>query len=307
MNRRQALALLAGSGLAASMPPLHASANVPVLTVLATGEMAVIGEAGGILRFARLSGGPAHDRIEAHSGPVSAVAGLPDGWFFSAGVDGRIRLWRSGRARASHELFDGSGAVTALAVSEAIGAVAAGFADGRVRVWIGSGILDLSPQVYSGHTAAVTGLAFSADQKYIISGGADATIRRTHLVEGAVTTLETEGPVSHLTGVFDGEAVAAIGFGDIAVYLPGGPERLTLRAFQGAAAGLAVSPDGEWIAALDATGRAFVFDRFGGRPYWSDPGGEGRATALAFHPDSLTLILLDRDGELRSVDVRTGR
>jgi WD40 repeat protein len=117
---------------------------------------------------------------------------------------------------------------------------------------------------------------------------------------------ETEGPVRHLVAAPDGDTVAAFGFGEIAVYSAAGHERLSMRVFDAPAAALAISSDGEWIAALDGTGRAFVFDRLGGRPYWSDPAGAGGSEAIAFHPDSLRLVCLQRDGGIRLRDVRTG-
>lgn len=303
MNRRQALALLAGAPLAGKAAASPGATGLPV-AVLSDGVTAVLGLLDGTLRRLRLDGSEPAAPLAGHEGRTSALVALSDGRFLSAGEDGRIRLWRPGRATPAHELFSGHGPVKALAASEAIGGVAAGFADGRIRVWFG--MVDPKPLVFSGHQGAVTGIAFSGGRISVVSGGRDATVRRTGLMDGKVTTHETEGPVTHLAGVFDGETVAAIGFGEIAVFSPEGTERLTLRAFTGAAAALAISPDGEWIASLDGSGRAFVFDRFGGRPYWSDPVGEGRAAGLTFHPDSLRLVLPNRDLQLRIAQVRTG-
>jgi WD40 repeat protein len=308
LNRRQVLVRAVATATACALPlcPARAATVGLPFIVLSDDQTTVAGATDGALVFRRLDNGPLPDPVPAHQGRVTALARLPDSWFFSGGEDGALRLWKPARAKPVHELAAGLPPVTALAVSDAIGGVAAGFGDGRIRVWIGSGIVDGTPLVFSGHQGAVTGLAFSSDQKTVISGGADATIRRTHLIEGSVTTHETEGPVSHLVGVFDGDHVAAIGLGEIAVFQANGAERLTLRAFAGPSGALAVSPDGDWVAVLDTSGRAFVFDRLGGRPYWSDGPGSGEALAMTFHPDSQRLLLELSSGALAIRDVRTG-
>jgi cytochrome c len=309
VRRRAALALLGASALAACWRVPAARAAMPAaqpLAAMADGETFAFGETDGRVRLFRFAGDAAPPPVAAHDGPVRAVAALPDGWFVTGGADGRIRLWRTGRADAAHDLFEGAGPVTALAASEAIGGIAAGFADGRVRVWIGSGVIDRQPLVFRGHDRDVTGVAFSADQKSVASAGLDATIRRTRLVEASVETVETEGPVTAMAAAFDGEIAAAVGFGQIVFLAPDGRERMTLRAFAESSAKVAVSADGDWVAVLGAGGRAFVFERHGGRPYWSDDPGQGDSVALAIQPDSQHLVTVTREGRAIRRAIRTG-
>ena len=64
-----------------------------------------------------LDTGTALGVLRFHEGAVNAVAALPDGRFASASEDGRIALWRLGRAEPEQVLDGHAGPVAGLAVS----------------------------------------------------------------------------------------------------------------------------------------------------------------------------------------------
>jgi WD40 repeat protein len=105
------------------------------------------------------------------------IAFSPDGqWLFSADAGGRILRWSIADQVFESPLVGGGGQVYGLACSGDGRSLAAGSADGVVRVW---DLADLSaaPRTLRGHDGLVSGMSFSPTGGQLASSGRDATIR----------------------------------------------------------------------------------------------------------------------------------
>jgi WD40 repeat protein len=112
------------------------------------------------------------------------IAFSPDGqWLFSADAGGRILRWSIADQVFESPLVGGGGQVYGLACSGDGRSLAAGSADGVVRVW---DLADLSaaPRTLRGHDGLVSGMSFSPTGGQLASSGRDATIRVWDLQTG---------------------------------------------------------------------------------------------------------------------------
>jgi WD40 repeat protein len=101
--------------------------------------------------------------------------------------------------------------VTHVAFSPDEGLLAAGMADGSLRIWTLEGS---SPAVlFSGHREDVSGLSFSSDGTRLVTGSMDWTVRVWPADGlGDSLVLESNAPISAAKFVPDGAAVVAVGW-----------------------------------------------------------------------------------------------
>jgi cytochrome c len=254
-----------------------------------------------------------HDQEQAeqvlrfHAGGVTAVATLPQNWALSGGEDGRIAIW-SPTAPQPMRVLDGHQApIAALAVAEPIGGIASASWDGTVRVWIGSGVLENKPLVIEGHQGNVNGVAFGRWLNTIVSAGYDGAIRITPLTGLAPTVVRLPTPINALATVFDGEIVAGGADGKVYIRREDGSERLTVAVQEMPVTSLAVSADGELIAAAGLRGAVTIISRETGRTLTTLVGPGLPVWSLAFHPEGKVLVTGGADRMLRKWDVATGQ
>ena len=124
------------------------------------------------------------ESVPAHDDAVNTVAAAGfDGLVFTGSADGTVKVWRremvAGGDRTRHVpervLWEGEGAVTAVAVCPEARAVYVGTSDGLVACWRWG--LDGEPRldgVLAGHRMAVMCLAVSG--RVVASGSADRTL-----------------------------------------------------------------------------------------------------------------------------------
>ncbi len=143
----------------------------------------------------------------AHRDIVSAVAFAPAGDLLATASFRTVKLWRRRPPARIAEIADTAPA-TALAVASSGSTAAIGLADGRIVI---VGVVDGKPvRMLSSHTAAVTGLAFSADAATLLSCGRDGVITATRVADGAaVGKLTRTGEVRAITLVNGGTRLAA--------------------------------------------------------------------------------------------------
>jgi WD40 repeat protein len=107
--------------------------------------------------------------------PIWAVAYSPDGkWFFTAGNDGKARLWDAATGDALGETFAHPASARAAAFSPDGKAILTGCDDGKARLWEAATGRSLSEFPHPGPVRAV---AFSPDGKLILTGCDDDRAR----------------------------------------------------------------------------------------------------------------------------------
>ncbi|HEY0551014.1 MAG TPA: serine/threonine-protein kinase, partial [Verrucomicrobiae bacterium] len=147
--------------------------------------------------------------------------------------------------------------------------------------------------VLAGHSGPVNSIAFSPDQKFLISGSADGTVRVYEMDRGELqwTAKADIGPITAVTVSRENKLVAAAGgTGLIRLYaLPSGSVFQTLRVHSSPLTSAAFSPAGTYLASADEAGTVSLWDYEKGAAgsHWTAHNTPIRA--LAFAPDGRQL------------------
>ena len=217
---------------------------------------------------------------------------------------------RTGRP-VSARLTGPTGAVNSVAFSRDGTTLAAGNADGTVRLWDVATHRQIA--TLTGPGGPVTSVAFSRDGTTLAAGNADGTIWlwdvTTHRqIRGPLTG--PTGPVNSVAFSPDGTTLAAgnadgtIRLWDVVSRRPisGPPTSHKSPVF-----GVAFGPGGTTLASGNHDGTVWLWDLVNGSctggPLISDP---SRATSVTFSPDGTTLAAGNADGTIRSWDAATG-
>ena len=245
--------------------------------------------------------------LRFHAGGVTSVATLPQDWSVSGGEDGRIAIWAPTADQPVRVLDGHQGPVAALAIAEEIGGIASASFDGTVRVWIGSGVLENKSLVLEGHQGNVNGVAFGPRLTTVVSAGYDGAIRITPLTGGAPTAVQLPTPINAMRTAYDGEIVAGGADGKVYIRKPDGSERLTIAVQEMPVTSLAISADGEVIAAAGLRGAVTLLNRETGQVLTTLVGPGLPVWSLAFHPEGKVLVTGGADRMIRKWDVATGQ
>lgn len=264
MQRIAALAFLAFCSVAVAQTPLLHPANARLDqtlgglpgpgTTLAYGETAgvlVAGcEQGSISLWDKdvLLGVRTGDRtphvLQAHQGPITALAWGAGSVLASAGADQKVILWSMPDGKPLHT-FATNGIVRALALAPDGKTLAAAGDDAAIQLWdVASG----KPTTkLTGHADWVLALAFSPDSKLLASGGQDTLMRIWDAASGKSLREIATKPMN----VVDS---------------------------------LVFSPDGKQLAAGGSDAVIYLVNPADGKPIRSLPGHNSSITGLAFHP-----------------------
>lgn len=156
------------------------------------------------------------------------------------------------------------------------------YGGGRAARWTAGQAIARS--VLRGHSDKVTTLAFSPDDRFLVSGSDDGTARVWRR-DGTGRPVVLDGHSDRVTGV----ALGADGTGEPAV-LPAHSQRVTSVAF---------SPDGARVLTASADGTARVWRADGsGAPVVLE-GHDGELHAAAFSPDGARVVTASADGTAR--------
>jgi WD40 repeat protein len=234
----------------------------------------------------------------------------PDGSTMATGGTHGIKLW-DGQSRTLRAVLPRSAGAQGIAFSHDGTKLAAAYeSDQVVRVWdVSRRSLDHED---TGHSDAVFGVGFSADDKTIISSGDDGTIRfwdtRTGQPRGV--HLGHAGRVWNLTMSPDGRTLVSAGRdGTVKVWdCEGSHEYTALPYTSPAVAGF--ENDGRILLTLDIEDSASIgrWDTRSGLLVKRTPlGMVGRLHYADFSNDGQTVVILDSDGVVAEWDTTTGR
>lgn len=276
-------------------------------------------------------------RIEGHRDNILAAAFSPDGTqLATASYDKTIILWDTATGEETMRLVDHVDAVFALAYSPDGSRLASGAGDRTVKIWdpkTGAMALTISDS-----TEAVHALAFSPDGKRLAGAGGDKMIRLWGFAEAGAVFQQSEtsgGTLLRSMFAHDGP-VLALAFGpDGSTLYSTGEDRL-IKAWDGSdlteklsigeqsdwVTGLAVSPDGAWLAAGRYDASSALYDAATGTALGAvetagaEAGGRKKITTLAVDavlitatvPPSLQSVAPDRAARGGPVELTvTGR
>ena len=242
--------------------------------------------------------------LRFHSDAVNAVAWLKDGRTATAGADGRIAIWTSGKAEPDAVLEGHTAPIVALAASPDGATLASGSWDRTVRLWPLAGG---APRVLEDHTQNVNGVAFAADGRAVVSVSYDQSVRIWPLSGSQPPTVVAMPTPLNSVAVGSGGEIA-VGGADGKVYFlaADGARAGEVQAVPRPVISIAISPDGALVAAASIGGAVAVIDRKArslartlvgpGLPVWS----------VAFLPDGRTLLTGGADNIIRRWNAATG-
>jgi WD40 repeat protein len=192
-----------------------------------------------------------------------AVAISPDGsWLASGDDDGAVPLWNVATRALRSRIAAHSGPVTAVAISPDGSWLASAGRDGTVRLWNAA---DGSPRAtLSGHRGEVSGVAIGPDGSWLASTGHDGTVRLWNASTGTVRAVwQLSQPPAFVRLIKD-------------LLLAVGPEGGPLN-------GLAISPDGSWLASAGADQTVRL---------WNTADGSLRATLSGRHSSPVDAVAI---------------
>lgn len=287
------IAGLSAALLLALLPALPAVAQmrghggpVRALAVTGDGRLAISGGFDQAAIIWGLDTGAALSVLRFHDGAVNAVAALPDGRFASASEDGRIALWRLGRAEPERVLDGHAGPVAGLAVSPDGSALASAAWDGTARLWPLAGG---AARVLEGHRGNVNAVAFLPDGRPV-TAGADATVRIWTREGEPVVTVTLPSALSALAVTAEGGIAAAGADATVRFLADDGRGQGEVELGPAPVIALALSPDGSRIAAASAGGAVAVIERATRKVMFTLVGPGLPVWSVAWRPDGSELV-----------------
>ena len=212
------------------------------------------------------------DLLTGHTEEVSSIAFNPYGTMLASGsYDNTIRIWDTRTSKLKIALTGHTGRIYSVAFSPDGQTLASGSSDQTVRLWdLHTGKVKAT---LTGHTGRVYSVAFSPDGRTLASGSRDEFIRFWD-VKTSELLRTIAGHVDEVSGVTfspDGEKLASYGYFDAKISLWD-------------------ADTGEYLMRLELNDEGITSD-------------SARINAIAFSPDSKTLIYSSYDGKIRAWDI----
>jgi WD40 repeat protein len=200
--------------------------------------------------------------LEDNLSGVTCLALVLDGSRLAAGGAGKeILVWELEKGKVTRKLTGQDAGTKSLAFSSSGRFLASGDARGQIRVWqtdAGNVRSELTGFVFPiRHGEAVTALAFAPDEKELVSGSLDGTVKRWDRAEGklAATMRGHAGPVLAIAFSPGGDTVVTGGADrTVRLWTLGGEQRFQFPGHAGAVTGVAFSSDRGLLASASQDG-----------------------------------------------------
>jgi WD40 repeat protein len=262
-------------------------------------------------------GPPADDRASTDAAP--AKTGTPT--LASAGKDNLVRLWDPASGRQLLAYQGHLDWVVALAASKAGPILVSGSRDEMIKIW-GSDV----PSVVKVHQGPAQAVLFALNDKVVVTGGRDGTVRfwdsatgkeaaKPFTGLGGVTSLAfsaKEGvPARLAAGTWNEKNEGDVRLWELKWSAKDGLEAKELPALKGHSKGvtcLAFAPDGKTLASGSADETVILWDLAASKPKHTLKGHDGGVRCLSFTREPLEVLITGAgDGKVRTWNTMAGK
>jgi WD40 repeat protein len=310
--------LPAGALARLGTPRFKHCGRVVALTLSADSKLLATGDEACVIRLWEVASGKLLHRFDGHclSGVARSIALAPDGKALAAAVNRKglggpleqVVLWDTASGKELRRLGEPlESACMCLVFSPDGKAVAAGeggkqrddgvWEAGKIHVW--DAATGKEVKAWPGHTpwnlfgGGVQAVAFTADGKRLISGGADKAVRLWDAATGAVVrSFAGHAKDVHCVALSPDGKVLATSSGDETVRLwdvATGTELHVLKPSKGVGA-VVFAPDGKTLLTGSVDGRIRLWEVATGKALRELPGHQAYVTGVFFTPDGKRVI-----------------
>jgi WD40 repeat protein len=300
----------------------------------------------GMIRFWDPATGKEGGTPLQHASEVFSLAYVPTTKLLaSAGKDNLVRLWDPAAAVQVHAYRGHIGWVAALGIcGTKPPTLLSGSHDGTLKIWSCAQIPDpelgqvplgregtrklwssLPPDIISAHEGAAEAVAFAFDDKVIISGGRDGTVKfwdpttgkRLAKLDGlgrvtslALNTKDKGSAVKLAAGTWSDKNEGEVRLWELTWDVKDGLKSKELPALKGHTNGVTCvefSPDGQTLASGSADRTAILWEVSSGKQKSVLKGHEGEVRCLAFASEGGILMTGGGEGKVRQWSIADGK